>query len=363
MNVPRILAATAMLATVGISAQSPVSAADRPTFPRGTATALVPWGRPMDFDHLRGLLAVKLSLNGGPAENFVVDTGSTGIVVAATSIKDFDGKGEPGELTYSSSGISEIGVWKEVDVTFADAKSTTGKPVTARVRVLAVTSVKCSGKGVNAAKCDSSAAPSAHMMGIGFGRGHDATFDLQRNNPFVMVHEMETGQMRRGYTITPQGVQLGLTQDSVGPGWVWQKLSPRADVKVPDDYTGPKDWTTAPGTFSIGDARAMPMGTILMDTGLTNMILEADGAPAEGDLPAGTPVTIDLLSGKLKYSFLVNDAANPANPRKTSWRKPSGTYVNTGLHALTLYDYCYDADGGYLGLRPRAKASTPTTAK
>jgi len=309
----------------------------------------VPYTRPIDFNHLN-LLHVRMSINGSEPQNFDVDTGSVGIVVGAVSVPHFDGKGTPGEITYSSSGVHEKGVWTTVEVTFPDAKMPDGRPVTAHVSVLAVTSMDCTGKGIN--HCTPNAAPDPHMLGIGFGRGHDPSFDAQMKNAFVQLDDMVAGKMRRGYVISPAGIQLGLNAESVGSGWLWQKLAPRLTT-VPDSYSGPKDWATAAGTFAV-NGKTMPMGTVLMDTGLTNMMLEATDAPHEGDVPAGTPVKVDLLGGQLSYEFTVNDAANAAAPRRTSWRDPAnGTYVNTGSRALALYDYCFDSDGGYLGLRVR----------
>ncbi len=220
------------------------------------------------------------------------------------------------------------------------------------MQVLAVTKRECLGTGVNVAKCEPGPGH-PFMLGIGFGRGKGETFDAQRRSLFVMLDAMQSGKMRRGYTLTPYGVQLGLNAETVNGPWVWQKLSARGGVP-PKDYTGPQDWETAPGFFAVKGDKS-PMGAILMDTGLTNMMLESKGMPKEGDLPSGTPIDIYPLSGRLHYQFLVNDAANPATPRKVSWRDASrGTFVNTGLKALSLFDYCYDADGGYLGLKPRS---------
>jgi hypothetical protein len=335
-----------------LSAFAQGKAADVPTFPHGTEVVTVPYSHPVDFGHLNSL-HVRMSLNGSAPQSFDVDTGSVGIVVGAVSIPNFDGKGEPGELTYSSSGVHEKGVWTTVEITFPDVKMPDGRPVVAHVPVLAVTSMDCTGKGVNAAHCSVSAsAPDPHMLGIGFGRAQATSFDAQRKNTFVQLDDMVKGKMRRGYMITPAGIQLGLNAESLGNGWAWQKLAER-DVKMPEDYTGPKDWTTAPGTFSVA-GKVMPMGAVLIDTGLTNMMIEAPGAPQEGDVTAGTPVTIYLLGGQFRYSFQVDDVTNPTTPRKTSWRDAKhGTFVNTGLHALTLFDYCFDSDGGYLGLRKR----------
>jgi len=328
--------------------------ADVPTFPKGTMTVTLPYTRPADFKHLTSL-HVNMSLNGGPVSGYQVDTGSVGIVVGAQNIPDFDGKGEPGELTYSSSGVHEVGVWKEVEITFPDVKLPNGKPVTAHVKVLAVTRMDCATTSAVNHCVPASGAPNPHMLGIGFGRGKGEAFDSAIKNAFLMLDAMQNGQMRRGYTITPAGVQLGLNAETfAGGGWTWQKLTQReGSAKAPDEYRGPKDWETAAGTFAVA-GKTMPMGTVLMDTGLTNMMIEAKGAPTEGDLPPGTPVRVDLLGGQLHYEFVAGDPANPATPRKVSWRAAiRGTYVNTGLKALALFDYAYDADGGYLGLKPR----------
>jgi hypothetical protein len=51
----------------------------------------------------------------------------------------------------------------------------------------------------------------------------------------------------------------------------------------------------------------------------------------------------------------VGDTTDPLTPRKVNWLKPThGVFVNTGLCALAAFDYLYDADGGYLGLRPKS---------
>lgn len=350
-----VLCSVMLLALSGMAfsagAQKP---AEAPTFPHGAETITIPYTQPVDFGHLASL-HVRLSINGSAPQGFQVDTGSVGIVMGAVSIPNFDGKGTPGDLTYTSSGVHEKGVWTTVEITFPDVKTPDGRPVVAHVPVLAVTSVECTGKGVNAARCNvTSSAPNPHMLGIGFGRGPAENFDAQTKNLFVQLDDMVAGKMPRGYVISPSGIQLGLSAETVTGGWVWQKLQPRVN-QAPSTYHGPQDWETAPGTFAVNKV-VMPMGVILMDTGLTNMMLEANNAPQEGDLPAGTPVSIYLLGGQLKYDFLTNDVVNQVTPRRTTWREAThGTYVNTGLHALTLYDYCYDADGGYLGLRPRKK--------
>jgi len=321
-----------------------VSARAQPVLPPDAPTALVSYAEPVDFEHLESL-TVRMSLNGGKPHRFLVDTGSTGIVVAARDIPAFDGKGPPGSLTYVSSGRREVGVWTTVDVALPDAQASNGAPVTARVLVLAVTRLECTGRGVNAAGCVPTDNPTPHMLGVGFGRGNTPWTNAQQRNVFVNIKAMETGAMRRGYVISPEGIRLGLSGRTLGPDWMWQKLTRRAASE-------PRDWETAAGTFEI-DGKPAPMGSVLIDTGLTNMMLEARNGPQTGDAPEGSRVRIGLLGGRVWYGFTVG-VQTRFTPRRTSWRLAThGTFVNTGLRALEGFDYCYDADEGWLGLRKR----------
>lgn len=346
MDVCALLAAAVCgLGAVGVQAQG------KPVFPAGTPVVQVPFGNErLSFQKL-GTLYMNLSMNGGEAHNFVIDTGSVGIMVGADEIPNFDGKGEPGEITYSSSGVHLMGVWTTVDVRFEDAKMPDGSPVVAHMPVLAVTKRECLGTGVNAAKC-SPGPGHPHMLGIGFGRGKAEDYTLMQKNAFVMLNAMQKGMMRRGYIISPKGVQLGLNAASVDASWKWQKLEARS-AKVPDSYNGPQDWETAAGTIEV-DHKVLTMGTVLIDTGLTNMMLSSPGAPTNGDIPDGIPITVHLLGNQLSYSFVSGDVHDPETPRRVSWRMPhEKTFVNTGLRGLAHFDYCFDDDAGFLGLKYR----------
>lgn len=345
--------ATGMFAgTMFFSAAAGAQEAGAPVYAKGAPVVTVPYARPVDFDHIRSLLFVRLSINGSEPHSFNLDTGSVGILLPAEEIPNFDGKGEPASITYSSSGVHLEGVRTTVEVTFPDAKSADGRPVVAHVPVIAVTKHSCTGKGVNSAHCSDDGPVRTHMMGVGFGRG-EGSADAQKRNVFVMLDAMENGSMRRGYMLTRDGVQLGLNAESAA-GFRFQKLEVRPETAGPE-FKGPRDYVTAAGTFLVNDKRVM-MGTVLMDTGLTNMMLAVPGGPQEGSVPNGTKIGVDLLSGKLHYEFTVGDPDGKAVPRKVDWVHAShGVYVNTGLRALSLFDYLYDAEGGYLGLRPTSK--------
>jgi len=325
-----------------------IAAAPAPDYSAFTHSYTLPYSGPVDFS---SLIHVRASINGGPVGSFDVDTGSVGIVISADDVPNIDPNGEKGQITYSSSGIELDGIWTMATVHFPDAVGDDGKPapLDVKVKVLAVTKRLCHDMGPNSGKCTPSDHATSHMMGIGFDRGHDSPHP--ENNVFLSLSEMRAStpgesRMRSGYIIQPDGIHLGLTAQNVGTGFHFQKLLPRPGI--PAD--GPKDWLTAPGGFSVGDGRP-EVGTILMDTGLTNMMIGASGHKP-GEVAAATPIKI-YLPGGLSYSFNVGDT-NSMTPRRVTWVEPKkGVFINTGLHALAHIDYLYDADGGYLGLRPR----------
>lgn len=346
-----LMLTAATMACAAAQAGAQVKAADKPVFPAGVPVVNVPFNdNNLNFQKL-GSIHMRLSFNGGPDKGFQVDTGSTGIMVPVSMIPNYEGKGEPGEITYSSSGVHLIGTWETVDVTFEDARMPDGSPVVAHMPVLAVTRRECLPLGVNAHPCNPGPWGGG-MMGIGFGRGKDEDWKTQQRNPLLMLNAMQQGKMRRGYVITPKGIQLGLNAETMTGDWKWQKLEPRK-ANVPSDYPGPKDWTTAAGTIEIKGTR-LPMGTVLIDTGLTNMMLSSPGAPESGDVPDGVPIKVLLLGGQLSYEFTTGDTHDPESPRRVSWRKAHDTtFVNTGLRAIAHFDYAYDSDAGFLGLRYR----------
>ena len=308
----------------------------------------VPFSQSVNFQHLTSL-GVRASLNGGPATHFQVDTGSVGVVVSASEVPHIEPNAPKGSIKYSSSGLEMDGVWTTATVTFPDSTDAQGRAATATVPVLAVKETIYSGVGVNAVQHAPILNPRVHMFGVGFGRGLEAH---PERNSFLNLSEMRAGTMRRGYTITRAGFTLGLTAEKTRREYVFQKLIPRTvSPETAAMRPGLKDWETAPGSVTV-DARSAPMGTVLMDTGLTNMMIAMPDGPG-GDVMPGAKVTVGLLGGRLPYHFRVGDSRDPLTPRRVTWIIPThGVFVNTGLRALSAFDYLYDADSGYLGLRP-----------
>lgn len=355
-------------ASAGPAATAPtVGPAAPPDYAGYKHSVRVPFARPVDFDRLQGM-HVRVSLNGGPPTVFQVDTGSVGVIVAAAEVPHIDPAAPEGSITYSSSGITLLGVWTPVTIAFVDAKDEQGRVPTAVVPVLAAKERRVTPGAVNANVGKPTMNPKVHMFGVGFGRGKDAH---PERNPFANLTEMrdgkageagpkaqggpqgQVGTMRRGYAITRDGFTLGLTPADAGPGYLFEKLKERPiPADAPAARLGLKDWESARAWVSVNGVRE-PVGPVLLDTGLTNLMVGKVDPPADRELAAGTDFAVHLMDGRLSYAFKVGDEKNPTAPRRATWIKRADTpSLNTGLRALAAFDYLYDADGGYLGLRP-----------
>ncbi|MDE1155074.1 MAG: hypothetical protein PW735_05010 [Acidobacteriaceae bacterium] len=321
------------------SSGSASSSSDGDRYANYSQTYTVPYTNTPNFAALSSTLKVQAQVNGGTAASYTVDTGSVGVVVPATEVPNIPAGAPAGSLKYSSSGLLLTGVWVTMPVTFPQATGVLNGTATATVPVLAVSSGTCTGTGVNSKNC-TGAIP--HMLGVGFGRGTDPTTSPVYN-PFLNLGEMTAGTMRRGYEITRTGVLLGITSVS-SSGYAMQALT---SAGTPAAGTH-NDWVTPSGSFALGSSTYS--GSVLLDTGLLNMIVEDATLPQSGSVASGTTMTVTL--GSRSYSFAVNDNG-VQTPTSVSYASAShGTFLNTGLRALGHYDLLFDADGGYLGLRP-----------
>lgn len=331
-----------------------------PDFSASTGAVVLPFlNAPLDGQPTTRSPSLSIRFPGGRAHRATMDTGSTGVVVSATSIPNFAQLPQigPGTLTYSSSGRIEKGVWVTTPLSISgvgDARVTT-RPIP----VLAVTEIACTKTARN---CRPRLNPRGiGMIGIGFARQQDAQSQgTPDHNPFLNVQGMGTadqpGALRRGYVVSRRGVQVGL--DAAGAaGFTYVKLE-----KSP---TYP-DWSAAPVCISVAGRTPPACGTMLMDTGVTAMYLRvpqdqltghttpnARGRPV---LNPGTSVALSMPGAAgVGYSFDAGDTANPVAPLSVvlvhSDTNP-GPFVNTSVRFLNGFDYLYDADGGHVGFRP-----------
>ncbi len=307
----------------------------------------------------RGAPPTLLMSFGGEPVRAVMDTGSTGIVVAASSIPNIDGLRQigPGTLTYSSSGRIMRGRWVETRVTIGGAndQSVTTKPIA----VLAVERIDCV---PNARNCEPSDAPRhVAMLGIGFAReGDHQSQSTPDKNPFLNLPGMGSmgapGALRRGYVVTRAGVHVGLTAANTRGNYHFVQLQRAADGR---------DWGPLPACITLEGA-APACGTALIDTGVSVMYLTlppdrmADRT-TEGErgrtIAPGARLSIRFGESEAAhppgYGFAAGDPANPAAPERIvlvgGENRP--TFVNTSVHALNAFDYLFDAADGVVGFR------------
>jgi hypothetical protein len=301
---------------------------------------------------------------GGRRLTAVMDTGSTGVVVSASTITGFVQlpKNGPAKLTYTSSGRIMHGVWVSVPVTITGAN---GASVTTRpMPVLAVTSVDCTEAARNCTPRDDP--HHVAMIGMGFGRRNRSgpqADSVADKNPFLNLTGPRASAVHRGYLITREGVEIGVPAAGAPVGFAIVHLTRNQETS---------DWSGAPACIAIADLEPA-CGTVLPDTGLTAMFLalppdqvKGQALPAGNDhtLPPGTKVTITLAPGTpgpkptASYSFAIGDLDNPLAPVRVILvgQGDRPTYVNTGVHLLNGFDYFYDADAGLVGYRPLARA-------
>jgi hypothetical protein len=289
-----------------------------------------------------------LKLPGSPPRRFGMDTGSTGIVVAADHYTPGPGDvaAGPGRIVYNSSGRILTGTQYVTDVVIQRDGST---PVaTARVQVLRVTGITCL---EHARDCRPEQNPrDVAFMGVGFDRaaaqGSEASAP---RNPFTSLVSLASGapvsSVRPGYIVTRTTVHLGMTA-AFTHDFAFVKLAPSAASRP-----GMPEWSAAPMAVSVDGV--MGDGTILMDTGINYMFLSAPaGTPLEPGTraPVGTKIAVYLPDRRSPqpafYAFTVGERGNPLRPEKVEVVRDRGVFVNTGRMFLEGFDYLYDAAGG-----------------
>jgi hypothetical protein len=292
-----------------------------------------------------------LTLHGSAPRRFGMDTGSTGIVVAAEHYTPGPGDVDdgPGRLIYNSSGRILEGERYTTDVVIQRDGDT--PLATARVQVLRVTRIDCLER---ARDCRPERDPSGvAFMGVGFDRNEaQGTEASAPRNPFTSLVSLAShapiGSVRPGYIVTRTAVYLGITSE-LARDFAFVKLSPsvRSRPEAPE-------WNAAPMTVSVDGVSGD--GTILMDTGINYMFLSPPPGTAlvpGTRAPAGTKIAIYLPGRQTPqpafYGFTVGERANPLQPERVEVVRDRGVFVNTGRLFLEGFDYLYDAAGGYVG--------------
>jgi hypothetical protein len=325
---------------------------------------------------------IKTTIEGVDIE-MPIDTGSTGLLIGAPLVSNISTSvGTPAHHFFTSSKILYVGRLVEMPMTFHGEN---GSTCIARAPILVVDkSWMCpwydtrkdgfacprGPEGEEAAERDTS---QITYMGVGFGRNEPKDgmpYGVPRANPFLNVESINgrrvtSASLRSGYTISAQGVALGLTADSTR-GFAFTKLGP--GLTHSEDA---RDWAMVRMCFSInGEGRYCGPG--LVDTGIPQMYVRAEEgvsipsvtipnpnphgiAKTVKRVKRGTTIGVGFPSldkAATRYSFAVGEEA----PMEPSYVVPakaaSPPFVNTGRNFLFGYSVAFDAIGGRFGFRP-----------
>ncbi|HTG24739.1 MAG TPA: autotransporter domain-containing protein [Reyranella sp.] len=316
-------------------------------------------------------VSLSLNYNGGTkATNFLVDTGSLGIVAGSSAYTYNPAAGDmllgQGGITYTTSGTSPAGTIYLTNVTINGAN---GQTATARVPILSAT--------------DASSA----QMGIGFDRGGlqlNSGAPLPNLNPLLgltAINGQAVGNMAPGYIVgfngfnlngqsyTP-GIMLGLNQQNTS-GFSFVQLTPQGGLPVGCSTPGmgcPLNWNSQTGSVTLGGTSAGNM-PLLPDSGIGYMLVQvpngsfttgtgtcaAAGATASNCLPPGTVVQIFLpgqTQAAASYTFTVGGTGNPATPFGVAVDQGSrvtSPFTNPGRSFFNTFNYLYDPINGFVG--------------
>ncbi|HYO67748.1 MAG TPA: hypothetical protein VEU33_16865, partial [Archangium sp.] len=269
---------------------------------------------------------VRISIGGMPAYSVQVDTGSMGIVVSRSAVPDAlwnAASDRPGQMYYSSSDRLMLGRYVTAPVKlgvprdYKGAESGGDYPTTASIDVLAVecschthpqttgssstsaqepltgeslsckqlegTSAQLGGKSATLNRC---VPARTGMMGVGFARGGHLS---SAKNPFLRLEAMDKGLMHPGYIIRGRAheLELGLTKNGTADfKFVQLQLQSQAGSEPPSSNPGPgtlryvKEWEAPRACVDFPGQKSeyrQFCGTLLMDTGIDEMLLTVPG--------------------------------------------------------------------------------------
>jgi hypothetical protein len=331
---------------------------------------------------------------GGIDFELPMDTGSTGLMIGAPQLPHISlDEGTPAYEYLTSSRILYIGRLVNQSITFHGEY---GAYATATVPILVVDrSMVCPWykPGIDGFDCpmipgqprpELRDVSRIRYMGVGFGRNTlygNKPKALPSGNPFLNFgsingSELPLGSFRTGYTISIEGVHLGLTTTNAA-GFLWTELE-----KGVTHASDPRDWAMVKMCFQI-NGEGNNCGSALIDTGIPQMYLRTDvgvetpnvtirNPNAEGDpecvrrVKFGTNIMIGFptLEGKdhvIGYSVEVGQEKPMAPTYVVPTKQAPPPFVNTGRNFLRGMDVAFDAEGGRFGFRPRYPPPSQTS--
>jgi len=344
-----------------------------PGFAAGTITTLgvdsvfLPFAGGVTNGLLTGSPALSVTMGGVSAQNFIMDTGSTGMVVYGNQYTPPQGTAPV--LTnvveaYASNGYAFTGNVYNTTVQIGSGSNS----AIANVPVLYANSCMS-----GSSACSTDPNFSWRFMGVGFGESAGGTTNWQTlttnlRNPLFNITGIDgqAASPTKGWIMGSTGITVGLTAANTAA-------------------FGSSSLDTLTGTFSAGYARgrssvsvnggSFTAGTVLVDSGIQYAYLQPAGSvpTVNGDpsnpycdnssftcTAAGEVITValgDPSAPALTYSVTIgtggvpsaapNALATPAFIRQI--QSDPITYWNTSYHFYNAYNYLYDAADGVVG--------------
>ncbi|MEE3622908.1 hypothetical protein UCD39_02740 [Nitrospirillum sp. BR 11752] len=318
----------------------------------------------------------------GAATEYMVPTSITGTLLAGV---EYIG---PGSITYSSDSKSEYGFYYKVaQLGLGVNKDGTAAALVKNAVVLGIVPKHFMKSGSKSATVTGPTTGGPLMMGVGFGRPNMGT------NTFVNASLVDGTSLYPSYLINQDGITLGITPDDLPSAFAFQKLGANPDPKGagPAENSGvnPGIFATPVGTITIQPAtppstppltlpNSIPtMANIIIDTGITFMMMGSGEGVTEGSYTITVSTTVDDLPDPnqpaLTYSFKATGptsvgraadypgalATNYGSGKKETLLAPAfvapragDNWTNTGIHILRGFQLYADAQVGQMGFAP-----------
>ncbi len=202
------------------------------------------------------------------------------------------------------------------------------------------------------------------LNGVAGGTGPVGPNMNQIYNPLINLTAMRDGTMVAGYIIEKEGIQLGLTGSNTG--FAYTTLNPTGFAST----NSVPDWQTPMGQTVVSGTVKGP-GSVVMDSGISGAYVSAPGLEPGTTITDGMSVYLMNSGGAVGYNITGSGTSSVLNPSEIEVVK-SGTdgiysqnqgpyqdqYFNTGRNVFKAFDMLYDAQNGYMGVKPNEYGST-----
>jgi len=327
---------------------------------KGKTSVFVTYANAATNASLEDSLFINLGFDGNASTQFIMDTGSCGIVASPDRFTPAPGATNlgPGQTFYTDGSFVRTltgTVWSATEQIYDEngvLKATSDVPV------LLVTQEVQDGQMLTPANIA--------VMGIGFGREGDLLpLKTPAFNPFLNLTSIKKKKKLiplpkdwvNGYIIKPNGVELGLTFfNTRRAGFI--QLTPLPQFSTPKL----PEWMPMSMTVSVNGVSGD--GQSVMDTGIRNGIINPPPGANLGPLVncPGTQTPACVGGGDViqvyypnqfdpvaYYTFTTGQTGNPMQPDSVAVQTRDTIYWNTGRHFIGGINFVYDNTHGLAG--------------